>query len=599
MFTTRMTRSVVFIFLLVLVFAPCLVSGAQVGLRLQEAMDDAATDSTIPIILRMTEQVDSAAYKHLSKKERRSQLVRELRAKSRNSQKELRELLKRVGVPQVKDLWHINALAFNANHDLINVLANRAEVASVSLDRLVALPPAQLAAVAGAEWNLAAVGVFDLWPLLPGPPGDGMVVATIDSGVAAHPALQNYRGGDYDWFDPSDPTNIADLPFDTVGHGTKVMGLIAGSNESGSAIGVAPSVQWIAANPFNAMTTSLSSLHSSFAWALNPDLDANTDDAPDVVNNSWALDAEDVCSLEFQADINRLKSVGIAVVFAAGNPESFPPNSMSPGNNPNVLAVGATAQQNEIATFSARGPSACDGGVFPKVVAPGVAVITTSATGGYEAGSGTSFSAPHVAGVLVLLIQAFPEATISEVESALKYTARDLGPVGPDPDYGYGLVDAVMSYRFLDGEPILRSPADQAVGVAIPVVFSWAQRYDLPTTLLISESMDFSQTDPIVVSSVLSANGDAFRLAGCGLIFGAVFIRTRYLRLLLLLLSSFFILSCGGDSGGDSLSVVPDRALMSHTVSGLNPATTYYWQVQTTDSIGGVKSSAVHSFTTL
>ena len=62
---------------------------------------------------------------------------------------------------------------------------------------------------------------------------------------------------------------------------------------------------------------------------------------------------------------------------------------------------------------------------------------------------GTSFAAPHVSGAMALLLTAFPELTISELEAALIDTAVDLGDVGPDHVYGFGMIDVMAAYRSL------------------------------------------------------------------------------------------------------------------------------------------------------
>ena len=376
---------------------PATVAGAQIGSGVQAALASVTPNEKIPVIIRLSEQLDPAVYRYLPKKQRRQQLVQELRATSGRSQKGLRKLLQQAGIRKVKDLWHINALAIDADPALIAAIASRPEIASVSLDGLVALSPVQPAALASGEWNLAVIGVFELWQQLPGPPGDGLVVANIDTGVdETHPNLQNWRAGPYDWFDPTRPTDTTDTPVDSDGHGTAVMGIMSGNNVGGDNIGVVPGAQWIAANPFAAGTATFGDLHASFAWVLDPDGDPATDDAPDLVNNSWALNATGICNTEFQEDIDLLKGAGIGVVFAAGNsgPDLF--TSQSPGNNQNVVAVGATDSSGEIARFSSRGSSTC-GGVFPELVAPGVDIWTTI-PGGYGLVAGTSFSAPHVAG---------------------------------------------------------------------------------------------------------------------------------------------------------------------------------------------------------
>ncbi len=459
----QLRTSLIFLLLLllVLVSVPTLAT-AQVEPRLQAALSAAAPNETIPVIIRLSEQVNVDAYRHLPKKERRRQLVQELRANSGRSQKGLRQLLRQAGVGKIKDLWHINALAIDADPALIAAIAARSEVASVSLNGMVALPPAQSAAAVTAEWNLAAIGVFDLWQELLEPPGTGITVATIDTGVdGSHPNLSNWRGNPGGWFDP---VNSTLFPVDNSlnGHGTAVMGILAGNAVGGAAIGVAPEAAWIAANPFAGNNASYLNLHSSFLWALDPDGDPVTDDVPDVVNNSWALDAPGSCLTEFQADIDLLKAAGIGVVFAAGNSGPAPSSSQSPANNLNMVAVGATDSSGLVASFSSRGPSACPlSDVFPNLVAPGENIYTALPTlqgtlpFSYGYVSGTSFSSPHIAGIMALLLQAFPNASIDQIETAMTVSATDLGPLGPDNDYGHGLVNAMKAYRYLNSEPIL------------------------------------------------------------------------------------------------------------------------------------------------
>ena len=143
------------------------------------------------------------------------------------------------------------------------------------------------------------------------------------------------------------------------------------------AIGVAPGAQWIAVKMFNdAGVASFSDVHLGFQWILDPDGNSTTDDTPDVVNNSWGFQIPE-CDPEFQPDIDALRAAGIAVVFAAGNSGPIAQSGLSPANNSGSLAVGAVDETLRIAPDSSRGPSACDGGTFPTVVAPGVNVVTT------------------------------------------------------------------------------------------------------------------------------------------------------------------------------------------------------------------------------
>jgi subtilisin family serine protease len=207
-----------------------------------------------------------------------------------------------------------------------------------------------------------------------------------------------------------------------LGHGTQALGIML----AGLGMGVAPGAQWISVRLFNAAgRASMSDIHLAFQWLLDPDGDPSTLDAPDVVNASWALTGRSsgACVLEFSEDIRTLESAGIAVVFAAGNDGPKPNTSNSPGNNPGVLSVGAVDRDFELARQTSRGPSACDGGVFPRLLAPGVAVRTTDLSHGGQASyttvSGSSLAAPHASGVLALLAGAVPSASVAELQAAL------------------------------------------------------------------------------------------------------------------------------------------------------------------------------------
>ena len=85
-------------------------------------------------------------------------------------------------------------------------------------------------------------------------------------------------------------------------------GLAVGGDATGSAIGVAPGAQWIVGKTFNDDGQStFSATHEIFQWLLDPDGDPATDDAPDVVNNSWGFpELAGSCYTEFEADIEAL-----------------------------------------------------------------------------------------------------------------------------------------------------------------------------------------------------------------------------------------------------------------------------------------------------
>jgi bacillopeptidase F len=278
----------------------------------------------------------------------------------------------------------------------------------------------------------------------------------MDNGVDVnHPDLNwRYRGGTNSWYDPR---SEYDSPYDPTGHGTHTMGVMVGGNYGGTYIGVAPGAEWISAKIFNdAGTATASEIHLGFQWLLDPDNDANTDDAPDIVNNSWGLpDDVNECLLEFYDDVQALRTAGIAVVFAAGNAGPASNTSISPANYDNSFAVGSLDSTKTIDSTSGRGPSSCYGDIYPHVTAPGVNVRVADLTFGgimpdsFDYRSGTSLAAPHVSGTMALLMEAFPDANVPQIEWALQTAAEDLGVEGPDNDYGYGLIDVLKAYELI------------------------------------------------------------------------------------------------------------------------------------------------------
>jgi bacillopeptidase F len=468
---------------LVLFAAAAPALAGYVSPELESVLARSGPDEEVPVILHMSSKADVKAPAAGGRAERRAGIIRRLRNNAAASQADiLRLLAAHRGVRKVVPLWVSNRIAARVPAAMAAMLAARSGVERVRLDAEIRLPRELLPADGGGgastpEWNLDAIGAPALWAL--GHNGAGVVVAVMDTGVdALHPDIgPKYRGGSNSWFDPSGEHAT---PYDAKGHGTWVTGVLVGGDAGGSAIGVAPGAQWIAVKIFNdSHTASFSAIHQGFQWLLDPDGDPGTDDAPDIVNNSWYIQGGDPCDLEFEDDIAALAQAGISVVFSAGNTGPAPDSSVSPADNPGSLAVGAVGPGSEglvVADFSGRGPSSCGGGTYPRLVAPGVGVRTADRTLGgifpnsYAAVSGTSFSAPHVAGGLALLKSAFGNATAAELLSAIEAGAADMEPAGPDNDSGYGLLDLLAAYEALSAPPSPDSEPDGDVdGVDLSV----------------------------------------------------------------------------------------------------------------------------------
>lgn len=386
-----------------------------------------------------------------------------LRQHANQTQRSLIELLEsnRSGsIFQYHTFWVTNAIFIEASPDFIIELADHPDIASLKMNKqlepikAVESKLAPLKLPGHAEPGLKVINAHKMWEL--GFTGEGIIVANLDSGVEGdHPALQsswlgNTVPAEQSWYDPGGGTTS---PTDIDGHGTRTMGIIVGLDPNTSdTIGVAFNAKWIAARG----TLDNNDVLLSLEWFLDPDGNpSTTDDIPDVINNSWG-DYID-CSDFFLESITNLNAAGVAMIFAAGNDGPTPGDVLNPANlnltNMTAFSVGAVNGYHEdlsIADFSSRGPTPCTTGtgdsIKPEIVAPGVYIRSSSPGDDYIANSGTSYAAPHIAGAVALLKQAFPDKSGDELMQMLYENARDLGTPGEDNDYGMGIADVYAAY---------------------------------------------------------------------------------------------------------------------------------------------------------
>ena len=431
-----------------------LAGGAQAAVlepELEAELDARLPSEEVTVIVKLANQVSPLLYRVRDRTRRNPEHVRALKRVAAQTQAPYRRFLENRGARQVRELWAVNGIAVKVRADAVRELAVTPGIKSITLDHVLQAPAVTYGTTAPPEWNLGAVQAPALWAL--GYTGTGIVVASMDTGVdASHPDLATkWRGGANSWYDPHGEHAT---PHDMNGHGTQTMGIMVGGSAGGTAIGMAPDAQWAAVKLFNdAGQATYSDIHLAFQWLLDPDGNPATLDAPDVVNASWGFASSAGCITEFNLDIEQLKAAAIAVVFAAGNDGPAPLTSVSPANNVAGFSAGAVDSTNTIAGFSSRGQSACDGSIFPRTVAPGVNINTSDLSFGgmplYAVVSGTSYAAPHTAGAMALLADAFPTASVAELEAAVIQGALDLGVAGPDNSYGNGLVQARAAHDLL------------------------------------------------------------------------------------------------------------------------------------------------------
>lgn len=370
-------------------------------------------------------------------------------------------------VSEYQSFYIVNGLSVTSTKDVMEKIAAFAEVESIkpnrthSLDIVTKTESASLQyqQVNNIEWNINHVGAPQVWEEF-GLDGSGIVVANMDSGVELnHPALQRkWRGNDVadvslSWFDPFSSSMT---PIDGHGHGTHTMGTMVGSEENGTnQIGVAPGATWIAARIFDAAgNTTDEGIIAGGEWILAPKDSAGNphpEMAPDVVNNSWGNVSAGLDEW-FRPMVQAWRSAGIFPEFSAGNtrpPYNYggPGSIVPPANYPESFATAATDINNNLASFSLRGPAPYEEyALKPDISAPGVNVRSSVPGGGYEGGwNGTSMSGPHVSATVALMLQANASLTIDAIEEILRETAIPLTdseyPTSPNFGFGYGLLD--------------------------------------------------------------------------------------------------------------------------------------------------------------
>ncbi len=120
-----------------------------------------------------------------------------------------------------------------------------------------------------------------------------------------------------------------------------------------------------------------------------------------------------------------------------------------PGNFSGTLGEGAPVIIPAISLSKIQGEFLLDNGLRQEAK---VASQRKQPASGYERSSGTSMATPHVAGVAALIWSYNPQWTNAQIRQGLQATAKDLGPIGKDDSYGYGLPQAKAALDWLQAQ---------------------------------------------------------------------------------------------------------------------------------------------------
>ena len=305
--------------------------------------------------------------------------------------------------------------------------------------------------------------------------GNGVLIAVVDTGVLSDHVdlVGQIDGKSIDIVNPGLPLTDAD------GHGTSVTGVIAGVKNDSGIHGIAfnskiLAIRAVERSPGNPVVDDCGNVNGctftqfSLAAAVNYAVDNNAR----IINLS--LSGGKTISSDLNTALTRAVQAGVVIVASAGNeyqlidhdsnpatPDIPDPNGLTPDAPANfagtaaalgrALAVGATDQNNLIASFSNRAGSGNVRNFY--LVAPGVDIITPgldtsdpASRDTFFRATGTSFSSPYVAGAIALLIDQFPNLQPQQAVALLVDTATDLGFSGVDDTYGAGIVNLARAF---------------------------------------------------------------------------------------------------------------------------------------------------------
>lgn len=312
----------------------------------------------------------------------------------------------------------------------------------------------------GGQWYHYKIQSQQAWDIQTA--SSSVRVAVVDDAIQTqHPELQ---GVCLPGFDAAELDADVEPPTVQHDHGTHVAGLIAALTDN--ALGMASLAYGVRILPvkvtFDSNPDAVASGFEGIAWAVT--------NSADVINCSWGSDQFSQTGLTVIEDALNSNTV---VVAAAGNNN----NSVLqfPAAYPGVIAVAATAQSDNRASFSTYGE-------WIDIAAPGSQIWSLAPNAGYQVKSGTSFSAPLVSALAALLKSYNQSLSPAEVEACIKESSTNIQFLNPgfENQLGAGRINAFQAVQCVRQSqlpynvslgPLLDIPAMACAGVFQPKIW--------------------------------------------------------------------------------------------------------------------------------
>ncbi len=271
--------------------------------------------------------------------------------------------------------------------------------------------------------------------------GTGVKIAFVDTGIDdTHP---DFRGRIV-----ATTSFVGRSARDGNGHGTHVASIAAGSGAAsqGRYSGVAPEAQIM-------MAKVLADDGSGFTSDVMAGVEWAADQGAQIINLSLGSDEPGDGTDALSVLCDQVVRQGIVVCVAAGNMGPRRGTVGTPGCAREVITVGASTDQDEVAPFSGRGPT-LDGRTKPDILCPGEGIIGARAyrtnvgnplDSRYTEVSGTSMATPHASGACALLLEAKPDLTPAQIKMLLMQHTVHLEQDAQAQ--GAGRLDLYAAYR--------------------------------------------------------------------------------------------------------------------------------------------------------